>query len=315
MTASQARARAIELLGEVGIPAPERRIDQYPHHFSGGMRQRVVIALALCANPKLIIADEPTTALDVSIQAQIIALLKRLCQEHGTAVMLVTHDMGVIGDRKPRGGDVCRPHRRDRAGASGGEACQASLYPRPYGLDPHDGPGDRPPGPDRGLHAAPDLHPGGLRLQPPLPQGLRTAARPTGRSRSWSTTRGWPACSTRRRRLMSEAAEAAQRFRGHARPAGHRAQAKYFDVSAPLLTRVLERLPKQILKAVDGIDFEIQPGETFSLVGRVRLRQVHRGPPDRRAARTDRRQHRVRGPVHQGSGRARRWRRYASGSR
>lgn len=98
----QARNRAIELLAEVGIPAPERRIDHYPHQFSGGMRQRVVIALALCANPKLIIADEPTTALDVSIQAQIIALIKRLCREHGTAVMLVTHDMGVIAETADR---------------------------------------------------------------------------------------------------------------------------------------------------------------------------------------------------------------------
>ena len=102
MNAQQARARAIELLGEVGIPAPERRIDHYPHQFSGGMRQRVVIALALCANPRLIIADEPTTALDVSIQAQIIQLLKRLCREHGTAVMLVTHDMGVIAETADR---------------------------------------------------------------------------------------------------------------------------------------------------------------------------------------------------------------------
>ena len=95
-------ARALELLGEVGIPAPAERIDHYPHQFSGGMRQRVVIALALCANPRLIIADEPTTALDVSIQAQIIALLKRLCREHGTAVMLVTHDMGVIAETADR---------------------------------------------------------------------------------------------------------------------------------------------------------------------------------------------------------------------
>src|SRR5688572_5053670 len=102
MSTAQARARAIELLGEVGIPAPERRIDHFPHQFSGGMRQRVVIALALCANPRLIIADEPTTALDVSIQAQIIQLLKGLCRDHGTAVMLVTHDMGVIAETADR---------------------------------------------------------------------------------------------------------------------------------------------------------------------------------------------------------------------
>ena len=97
-----ARKQAIDWLAEVGIPSPEVRIDQYPHQFSGGMRQRVVIALALCANPKLIIADEPTTALDVSIQAQIISLLKRLCREHGTAVMLITHDMGVIAETADR---------------------------------------------------------------------------------------------------------------------------------------------------------------------------------------------------------------------
>jgi peptide/nickel transport system ATP-binding protein len=98
MTSQQARQRAVELLAQTGIPAPEQRLDQYPHQFSGGMRQRVVIALALAANPKLIVADEPTTALDVSIQAQIIALLKRVCKDNGAAVMLVTHDMGVIAE-------------------------------------------------------------------------------------------------------------------------------------------------------------------------------------------------------------------------
>jgi peptide/nickel transport system ATP-binding protein len=94
----EARQRAIKLLQETGIPAAEARIEQYPHQFSGGMRQRVVIALALAAEPRLIVADEPTTALDVSIQAQIISLLKRLCKDHGAAVMLITHDMGVIAE-------------------------------------------------------------------------------------------------------------------------------------------------------------------------------------------------------------------------
>jgi peptide/nickel transport system ATP-binding protein len=97
-----ARERALALLRDVGIPAPEARYHHYPHQFSGGMRQRVVIALAIAADPVLLIADEPTTALDVSIQAQIIALLKRLAKEHGAAVMLITHDMGVIAETAQR---------------------------------------------------------------------------------------------------------------------------------------------------------------------------------------------------------------------
>src|SRR6266576_3115871 len=99
---AQARAKALSLLNEVGIPAPEMRIGAYPHQFSGGMRQRVVLALALAAEPELVIADEPTTALDVSVQAQIISLLKRLCRQHGAAVMLITHDMGVIAETADR---------------------------------------------------------------------------------------------------------------------------------------------------------------------------------------------------------------------
>ncbi|GAB3771761.1 ABC transporter ATP-binding protein [Ramlibacter monticola] len=95
---AEARRRAIALLEETGIAAADERIDHYPHQFSGGMRQRVVIALALAAEPQLVVADEPTTALDVSIQAQIIQLLKRICRERGAAVMLITHDMGVIAE-------------------------------------------------------------------------------------------------------------------------------------------------------------------------------------------------------------------------
>jgi peptide/nickel transport system ATP-binding protein len=113
---AEARKRAIEWLELVGIPAAAQRIDSYPHEFSGGMRQRVVIALALCAEPKLIVADEPTTALDVSIQAQVIALLKMLARS--------------------RGGDVCRPHRGNRRGAERRARPVPPLHDRPDGLDP-----------------------------------------------------------------------------------------------------------------------------------------------------------------------------------
>lgn len=99
---TEARTRAVELLDAVGIPDPDVRIAQYPHQFSGGMRQRVVIALALCADPELIIADEPTTALDVSVQAQILELMKSLCRERQVGMILITHDMGVISETADR---------------------------------------------------------------------------------------------------------------------------------------------------------------------------------------------------------------------
>ncbi|MGB3502791.1 MAG: ABC transporter ATP-binding protein [Mesorhizobium sp.] len=102
MDEAQARQRAIDLMAEAGIPSPAERIDSYPHQFSGGMRQRVVIALALAGEPELIIADEPTSALDVSVQAQIIRILKKVCADRGAAVMLVTHDMGVIAETADR---------------------------------------------------------------------------------------------------------------------------------------------------------------------------------------------------------------------
>jgi peptide/nickel transport system ATP-binding protein len=102
LSEAEARKRAISLLDDVGIPAASRRIDDYPHQFSGGMRQRVVIALALAAGPDLVIADEPTTALDVSVQAQIIDVMKQLCAENNAAIMLITHDMGVIAETADR---------------------------------------------------------------------------------------------------------------------------------------------------------------------------------------------------------------------
>jgi len=93
-----ARVRAIELLDEVGIPDPAKRVDQYPHEYSGGMRQRAIIAMALSLNPALLIADEPTTALDVTIQAQILDLLERLRQTHNSSIIVITHDMGVVSE-------------------------------------------------------------------------------------------------------------------------------------------------------------------------------------------------------------------------
>lgn len=99
---TERRRRCIELLEEVGIPQPEARLANYPHQFSGGMRQRVIIAIALASNPQLVIADEPTTALDVTIQAQILKLMKRLVRDHQTALMLITHDLAVVSEMADR---------------------------------------------------------------------------------------------------------------------------------------------------------------------------------------------------------------------
>ncbi len=121
---SVARARTIDLLEEVGIPNPARRVDEYPHQFSGGMRQRVMIAMALSCNPPLLIADEPTTALDVTIQAQILELMKRLQRDHGSAIVLITHDMGVIAELAER---VCVMY----AGRVVEEAPKRSLFSNP----------------------------------------------------------------------------------------------------------------------------------------------------------------------------------------
>jgi oligopeptide transport system ATP-binding protein len=121
---AQARKHAIEMLAKVGIPAPDRRIDDYPHQFSGGMRQRVMIAMALACQPEVLIADEPTTALDVTIQAQMLELIKELQQSQGTAVILITHALGVVAS-------VCDRVIVMYAGQIAEEAAVESLFARP----------------------------------------------------------------------------------------------------------------------------------------------------------------------------------------
>ncbi|MEM8595986.1 MAG: ABC transporter ATP-binding protein [Pseudomonadota bacterium] len=120
----EARERAASLLAEVGIADPERRLSQFPHQFSGGMRQRVMIAMALACQPKLILADEPTTALDVTIQAQILALTARLCREHGVGLVLITHNLGIVARYADRVSVMYAGHVVEEASA-------ADLYARP----------------------------------------------------------------------------------------------------------------------------------------------------------------------------------------
>ena len=278
MPRAQAKARAIELLRETGIPSPEVRAEQYPHQFSGGMRQRVVIALALAADPKLIIADEPTTALDVSIQAQIISLLKRLAHEHGASIMLITHDMGVIAETADRvavlySGEIVeignvadvisRPQHPYTKGLMGSipdihapglwleqiEGSMPDLADRPKGCPFHPR-----------CRAAMDKC---RECRPPLASmGTSDAAcwlaSPTGNAVPDSLVRFHP----KRRDLGKEAGKREEDLKS-AKPI----LSLTFDVSAPFLTRLISRLPKQEVKAVSGVSFGVKRGETLALVG------------------------------------------------
>ena len=274
-----ARKRAIELLAEVGIPSPADRIDHYPHQFSGGMRQRVVIALAICANPQLIIADEPTTALDVSIQAQIITLLKRLCAEKGTAVMLITHDMGVIAETADRVAVMYA----GRIGEIGpvSDVIHRARFPYTVGLM-----GSIP---DTHSHSSRlvqidgamprlDAMPGGCRFHPRCPHAFArcTEAAPDLVPVANSQVACWLYARDYTRPLpdllpsgpgTQSAVVAAHAASGHRPLIQVQDLKRYFDVSPPLLNRLIEGTGRQIVRAVNGIDFTIQHGETLGLVG------------------------------------------------
>ena len=188
-----ARARALELLELVRIPSAERRLDAYPHELSGGLRQRAMIAMALSCNPRLLLADEPTTALDATVQVQVLILLRRLQRELGMGMIFVTHDLGVAAEIADTDrGHVCRPHRRERAGGAGAERAGAPLHRRAARLDrarPAARPRHRrdPRQPARyapaaaGLQLCAALRPAHRRVQPGHAGAAFSRARPDGR--------------------------------------------------------------------------------------------------------------------------------------
>jgi peptide/nickel transport system ATP-binding protein len=277
LSAAQARARAIELLRLVGLPDPERRLEQYPHQLSGGMRQRVMIAIALACNPKLVIADEPTTALDVTIQAQILKLMKELSRELGIALVMITHNLGIVARYADRVNVMYAARLVEQAAAR--EIFARPLHPYTVGL----------------LRSVPRLDkPRGARLEtieglPPNlldpPPGCRFAPRCGARIercerevpalepvaphrysacfRAAELERSGPAALG----LQSEAATAApaRKALDTSRPLLEVRELKtYFDVAAGLQALRRNRL---VVRAVDGLSFEAFRGETIGLVG------------------------------------------------
>ncbi len=272
----QARSRALDLLNEVGISDAGMRIDHYPHQFSGGMRQRVVVALALCAEPKLIIADEPTTALDVSIQAQIITLLKRLCAEHQTAIMLITHDMSVIAETADRvavmyAGRICEI-------GPVADVIHRPCFPYTIGLMgsiptiSHDV--DRLIQIDGAMPRLTDI-PSGCAYHPRCPHAFERCRveRPeliaveSSRVSCWLYDEHAGTTPTAKPQAAPSSTASSQATEGHGALVEVRGLKRYFDVTPPLFRRLLDGGGKRFLRAVDGVDMTIDKGKTFSLVG------------------------------------------------
>ncbi len=276
LSVEEARKRAVSLLEEVGIPAAAERLDAYPHEFSGGMRQRVVIALALAADPAIVIADEPTTALDVSVQAQVIAVLKRLCRERGTSVILITHDMGVIAETADRVA-VMYAGRIVEIGPVRDVIEAPQQHPYTRGL----------------MGAIPSLEGGRTRLEQ-IPGAMpRLDSIPRGCAFNPRCAHATDRCRDGKPALARSGSAEVACFHvadGTLGAAARRADAdaerdtkltdalgkplvsvesltKIFDVSRPWLYRVLQGEPRRTLTAVDGVSFDIPRGQTFALVG------------------------------------------------
>jgi peptide/nickel transport system ATP-binding protein len=268
MTPEQARARAIELLGLVGIPDPARRLDQYPHQFSGGMRQRVMIAIGLACNPKLIIADEPTTALDVTIQAQILELMKNLSRQLNIALVIITHNLGVVARYADRV-IVMYSAKLVEEGAAD-PIFHRPRHPYTMGLLRSVPRLDRPRGAKletiEGLPPNAASPPSGCRFAPRCPYKIEICAQepPLARTDTGSLSRchrhkdiadgkiAWATAEAGTQRIAQERGQPLLSVRN---------LVKHFAVSRSL------RDKSSIVRAVQDVNFDIHPGETLGLVG------------------------------------------------
>lgn len=264
MQGAAARERMLALLRQVGIADPERRLDEYPFQFSGGMKQRVMIAIALAADPELLIADEPTTALDVTVQAQILDLLADLQAARGMGMLLITHDLGVVARSAHRVGVMY-------AGELVEEAPLASFFARP--AHPY----------TQALFAAlPEVAGRGVRLasipgQVPalaaMPAGCRFAERcPQVMAQCRSEAPAWRTCADGHRVRCHWQGGAIRPIRGQAlseldiEPAKAFLEVRDLQVHFPIRKGILQRVVGQV-KAVDGVSLSISPGRTLALVG------------------------------------------------